>query len=58
MRNFKEYEDRDAISRVEEESQVSNVQIPLREGILKTNFGLPLMVLITKVIFNLNFSQT
>lgn len=58
VRNFKEYEERDVTSRVEEDSQASNVQIPLREGILKTNFGLPLMVLVTKVMFHLNSSQT
>ena len=59
MRNFKEYEDKDVTARVEEDSNASNVQIPLREGILKTNFGLPLMVVVTKVFYKkLNFSQT
>lgn len=49
VRSFKEFESRDPESTHRLDEEVKEVSKgPLREGILKANLGLPIMVVVTK----------
>jgi hypothetical protein len=47
-RNFKEVE-LDANNKPEDDIKEVNKKVPLKEGVLKSNIGLPIMVVVNKV---------
>lgn len=48
IRTFKEDEAQDEQNKQDDEEKEKQVKLPLREGVLKTNIGLPIMVVVNK----------